>query len=184
MASKKTLNASNLEALGAERLAELLIEISDGNAATKRRLRLELADAESPNELAKRLFAANHADEAWRTIEAAEHRDTRWLNFDWVDARIHVLGALGRKDDTQAARWSCFERALSARHLRAYLQQLPDFDDVEAEERAIVFAERHGSLLQAISFLVSWPAVSRTALVVITILGCIMDYPPARDDRA
>lgn len=118
-------------------------------------------------EIAKRLLKVNRADEAWRTIEAAEHRDTRWLDFDWEDARIDVLEALGRKDDAQAARWSCFERALSARHLRAYLKQLPDFDDVEAEERAMVFAERHGSLLQAISFLVSWPALSRTARVVI-----------------
>src|SRR5204862_1929465 len=53
MAAKTTLNAKNLEALGAERLAELLIEISTGNAATKRRLRLELAGAQSPAELAK-----------------------------------------------------------------------------------------------------------------------------------
>jgi hypothetical protein len=53
MASKKTLNAKNLEALGAQRLAELLIEISTGDAAAKRRLRLELAGAESPAEVAK-----------------------------------------------------------------------------------------------------------------------------------
>ena len=37
MASKTTLNAKNLEALGAERLAQLLIEISTGNAVAKRR---------------------------------------------------------------------------------------------------------------------------------------------------
>ena len=55
MASKKTLNAKNLEALGAERLAEVLIEISVGNAAAKRRLRLELAGAQSPIEVAKEL---------------------------------------------------------------------------------------------------------------------------------
>ena len=36
MASKTTLNAKNLEALGAERLAQLLIEVSTGNAAAKR----------------------------------------------------------------------------------------------------------------------------------------------------
>ena len=53
MAAKTTLNAKNLEPLGAERLAELLIEISAGNAAVKRRLRLELAGAQSPGELAK-----------------------------------------------------------------------------------------------------------------------------------
>ena len=48
MASKKTLNAKNLKALGARRLAELLIEISTGNTLAKRRLRLELAGEESP----------------------------------------------------------------------------------------------------------------------------------------
>ena len=52
---KKALNAKNLEALGAERLAELLIEISAGDAAAKRRLRLELAGAESPAEAAREI---------------------------------------------------------------------------------------------------------------------------------
>ena len=55
MVVKKTLNAKNLEALGAERLAELLIEISAGNAAAKRRLRLELAGAQSPAEVAREI---------------------------------------------------------------------------------------------------------------------------------
>ena len=36
MTSKNTLSAKNLEALGAMRLAELLIEISTGNATAKR----------------------------------------------------------------------------------------------------------------------------------------------------
>ena len=53
MASKKTLNAKNLEALGTRRLAELLIEVSSGNAAVKRRIRLELAGAQSPGEVAR-----------------------------------------------------------------------------------------------------------------------------------
>ena len=55
MASRKTLNAKNLEALGAERLAELLIEISRGNAAAQRRLRLELAGAASPADMAQEI---------------------------------------------------------------------------------------------------------------------------------
>lgn len=46
MASKRTLNAANLEALGAEALAALLIEVSSGNAVIQRRLRLALASAE------------------------------------------------------------------------------------------------------------------------------------------
>ena len=55
MASNKTLNAKNLEALGAARLAELLLEISTGSAAAKRRLRLELAGADSPGEVSKEI---------------------------------------------------------------------------------------------------------------------------------
>jgi hypothetical protein len=53
--SKKPLNRENLEALGAQRLAELLIELGTGNAAVKRRLRLELASTQSPGEVAKEI---------------------------------------------------------------------------------------------------------------------------------
>ena len=45
MASEMTLNAKNLSSLGAERLAELCIELATGDAGAKRRLRIELADA-------------------------------------------------------------------------------------------------------------------------------------------
>ena len=48
MASKAP-NAANLEALGTTRLAQLLIEISEGNALAKRRLRLDLAGPGSPH---------------------------------------------------------------------------------------------------------------------------------------
>ena len=65
MASKTTLNAKNLETLGAARLADLLIEISTGSAVAKRRLRLELAGAQSPKEagreVAKRLTSIARA---------------------------------------------------------------------------------------------------------------------------
>jgi hypothetical protein len=61
MPAKKTPNATNLKALGVERLAALLIEISDGNATAKRRLRLEPAGAGNPaavgREVRKRLTA-------------------------------------------------------------------------------------------------------------------------------
>ena len=51
--SKKTLNRDNLSELGAERLADLLIEVSTGSADIKRRLRLELAHNLGASELAK-----------------------------------------------------------------------------------------------------------------------------------
>ena len=90
-----------------------------------------------------------------------------WPDFEWEDARIDVLEALGRTDDVQAARWGCFERSLSSSHLRAYLKQLPDFDDVEAEEKALDYAQGSQNVLQALSFLVSWPALDRAANLVV-----------------
>jgi len=51
--SKKTLNKTNLEALGADKLAELLIEVSTGSAEIKRRLRLELSYSLGASELAR-----------------------------------------------------------------------------------------------------------------------------------
>jgi hypothetical protein len=118
-------------------------------------------------EIAQRLLAAGRAEEAWQTIEATEHRRSGWPEFEWEDARIDVLDALGRGDEARAARWSCFERFLSAAHLRAYLKRLPDFDDLEAEERALDHAERAESSLQALSFFVSWPAFDRAARLVV-----------------
>lgn len=84
--SRKTLNAPNLEALGATRLAALLIEISTGNAAAKRRLRLELAGtasaADAAGEIAKRLASIAKAKTFldWRKVKPlaadvhAQHR--------------------------------------------------------------------------------------------------------------
>src|SRR3954467_15993722 len=64
-ASKKTLNLDNLQALGARRLAELLLELAAGDAAAKRRLRLELSAEAGPEAVAadigKRLAALRQA---------------------------------------------------------------------------------------------------------------------------
>jgi hypothetical protein len=118
-------------------------------------------------EIARRLLAAGRADEALQALDAAERVPRHWPRFDWEDARIEVLEALGRREDAQATRWSCFERVLSARHLRAWLDRMPDFEDDEAERRALDHAARHKSLLEALSFLVSWKAFDQAARLVI-----------------
>ncbi len=50
--SKKTLNTANLEKLGAEKLAALVMELVRGSAALQRRARLELSAAQGPKEVA------------------------------------------------------------------------------------------------------------------------------------
>lgn len=70
--AKKTVSAANLAALGAERLAALLIEAGGADAALKRRLRMELAAevgaADLAFEIDKRLntIATSRARVSWR----------------------------------------------------------------------------------------------------------------------
>src|SRR3954466_3711135 len=65
MASKKSVNAENLAALGAERLAAILMDLADQDADTKRRLRLELAGQAGgeiiAREISKRLTSLKSA---------------------------------------------------------------------------------------------------------------------------
>jgi hypothetical protein len=65
MAPKRAVNLANLEALGAKRLAELLLELGAEDAGVKRRLRLELCAAAGAEAIAadigKRLAALRQA---------------------------------------------------------------------------------------------------------------------------
>lgn len=54
-AASGSLNAKNLEALGAARLAELLMTLCEGNNASRRLLRLALAEQKGPLEMAREL---------------------------------------------------------------------------------------------------------------------------------
>ena len=120
--------------------------------------------------IGRRLLAAGRAQEALEALDAAGrggHSDPIWHEFDWEDARIDALEALGRRDEAQQMRWRCFELCLSEPHLRAYLKRLPDFEDLEAEERALGHALGFHDGLEALSFLVSWPALDRASRLVI-----------------
>lgn len=121
-------------------------------------------------EITRRLLEAGRAEEALATLEAASDQRSgnwNWPDFTWEDARIDTLEALGRSEEAQQARCSCFERSLSSTHLRDYLKKLPDFDDIEAEEKALDYALTYPSRLESISFLVSWPSLDRAARLVI-----------------
>ncbi|WP_299439401.1 DUF6880 family protein [uncultured Rhodospira sp.] len=120
-------------------------------------------------EIAQRLVAAGRADEALRVLDEADApRHHWWLpDFDFADARIAALEALGRLNEAQGARWSVFEQDLSPDHLRTYLSKLPDFEDLEAEERALTHAEGVDNAHQALWFLLEWPALDRAARLVL-----------------
>ena len=117
--------------------------------------------------IARRLVDAGRAAEALDFLDAADVDEDDWDRMDWQDARIDVLEAMGRKEEAQAFRWACFERDLWADYLRAYLRKLPDFDDIEAEEKAVAIAMADPELLAALQFFLDWQSPDRAAELLI-----------------
>ena len=80
--------------------------------------------------------------------------------------RLAALESTGRQEEAQALRWQSFERKLDAGMLRDYLKRLPDFEDFEAERRAMEHAHTHKSAAEALAFMVNWPDPDNAARLV------------------
>ena len=132
-------------------------------------------------EIGRRLLAAGRAAEALAALERARPkrsaakaaRDAEFhligLAADdaWEATYIEALEATGRQDEAQRLRWAAFEERLSADRLRAHLKRLPDFDDVESEERAMKYALGFRSFSTALGFFTGWPDQARAAQLVL-----------------
>jgi len=133
-------------------------------------------------DIARRLLAAGRVAEARAALEGALHPSAlnrRWtfghnptdgaprLSPAWEAASIEVLDAEGHRQEAQDLRWSLFERDLSAPVLRDYLSRLPDFDDVEALDRAFAHAASHPDFEAAMRLLMDWPAHREAAALVL-----------------
>jgi hypothetical protein len=116
-------------------------------------------------EAARRLLAAGRVEEAGRVLYAAG-RQAAEPDFDWESALIDYLEAAGEAEAAQQARWASFERTLSAERARAFTRRLPDFEDVEAENRAFDHAARHPDTQRGLQFLMEWPALPEAATMI------------------
>ena len=117
-------------------------------------------------------MGANRADEALAALTVAEEQSRKGGHWsEWQRIWIDTLDALGRSDDAQAERWVIFERNLNAQYLRAYIKRLPDFDDEEAEIRALAYVGEHPDFNQALAFLVEWPAHDLAAKLILARQG-------------
>jgi uncharacterized protein DUF6880 len=117
--------------------------------------------------IARRLLEAGRPQEAWDALEAAKSSKRDWIPVEWEQARVDTLEVLGRSDEAQAFRWQRFVTTLNATHLRAYLRKLPDFEDFEAEERAMAHALAFGDVHQALAFLIGWRDLQRANQLVL-----------------
>lgn len=119
-------------------------------------------------DIARRLLAAGRADEALLALDRVDKRGRFDGPIEWQLARVKVLEALGRGEEAQAYRWKCFEQSLNDNHLRDFLHRLPDFDDIEAEERALGYARAFPDVHRALAFFLRWPSLAEAAKLVAT----------------
>jgi hypothetical protein len=123
----------------------------------------------------RRLLGAGRIEEALATLQAADPRNrARALDGrpdpaaePWYEAWIEVLEKSGETSAAHEERWASFERTLSADHLRAFLKALPDFDDVEASDRAFDVAARYPAFAEGLAFLMAWPALPEAAAMIL-----------------
>ena len=150
-------------------MTEIADALGDVDGFVSRYSEAERANPAIAAAIAERLLAADRSQEALVTLDEADsafRQGGYWPN--WQRVRIEVLDALGRSSDAQEERRQAFERGLDAGYLRAHLKRLPEFDDIEAEERALGFVSRHPSVHQALAFLIDWPALDRAASLIMT----------------
>lgn len=122
--------------------------------------------------IAERLLTAGRADEALDALMLADADSKNGGHWpDWQRVRIDALDAMGRSNEAQAERWAIFERGLSAEYLRAFIKRLPDFEDEEAEHRALAYVAKYPSFHQALAFLIDWPALGLAADLVLARHG-------------
>lgn len=119
-------------------------------------------------EIARRLLAAGRADEALQILDKAKFNGRRDVSPDWQATRDDALEALGRCEEAQHFRWTGFEQTLNGELLRAFLKRLPDFDDIEAEEKAFEFVANYPDANKALAFFLQYPSLSDTAKLAIS----------------
>ncbi|MDD7973398.1 DUF6880 family protein [Roseinatronobacter alkalisoli] len=89
------------------------------------------------------------------------------LSPERVSLEARILDAMGDEAAAQALRWRCFEARLSADILRDYLNQLPDFEDIEAEDRAHALALEKAEPEMALQFFLDWPRLDLVAKLIV-----------------
>jgi hypothetical protein len=133
-------------------------------------------------EIGSRLLAAGRAAEALAVLELARPKrraghardddDDLYLagsggDSAWEEAYIAALDATDQQEQAQRLRWAAVEERLSSTHLRTYLKRLPDFEDVEAEDRAMQHALSFRSFSVALNFFREWPDPAHAAQLVL-----------------
>jgi hypothetical protein len=186
----QTLANSGSKAAGREgrqsAARDALQEIADGESDVDAYISLvPVEDRERAHvgtEIGRRLLHVGRATEALIALEKArpKRRALRVEDDDdlfaamhgpvaeWEEVYIEALDATDQKAQAQTLRWKAFTDRLSSKQLRRYLKNLPDFDDLEVEERAMNHALNYRNFSAALDFFREWPDQARAAQLVLT----------------
>ncbi|WP_428390712.1 DUF6880 family protein [Lichenicoccus sp.] len=117
--------------------------------------------------IARRLLDAGRPTDAKQALEAVDPARRARAPIEWEQAHLDTLEALNRAEQAQDYRWQRFLDTLNETHLREHLRRLPDFEDFEAEQRALAHALTYRDVHQALAFLVNWPALHQANELVL-----------------
>jgi hypothetical protein len=125
--------------------------------------------------IVERLLKAGRGEEALAWLDDGRYQNRQ---IPTLDLRLAALDAIGRGDEAQALRWRRFERHLDRAMLKDYLRRLPDFEDFEAERRAMAVAVAARSVSDALAFLLAWPDLDGVARLVRERHGAFRTVSP------
>lgn len=129
----------------------------------------------SPEDLTRKNVAAevallmldeDRAPEALAILQGAPQDGRSFGQDAWDDAYIATLLRLDRISDAQEHRWNCFAKSLNPQHLRAYLKALPDFEDIDAEDRAKAHVAAFPDGIAALHFCLNWPDLLTASQII------------------
>ena len=144
----------------------------------------DLALPEIAAALAEHLIESNRAEDALKLLDAID-RKLEPINLAYSGRshiKIRALDKLGRQKEAQDERLATYRKTFSSRILREYLKHLPDFEDIEAEERELDFAMKSNRPLAAFRLLLEWPDFDRAAKLVFRTQ--IEDVPALKEVSA
>jgi hypothetical protein len=167
-------------------LAQALRDVADAQGDVEGYIAaVPLAETRQPAagaEIARRLLAAGRTEDALAALtRSAPPASARALlpgAHDWEDVYLDALETDGQTALAQDIRWAAFETRLAVDRLRAFLKRLADFDDVEAEEKALALAETFPNFSDALAFFTDWPAAPHAARLVLARPGEIDPHKP------
>lgn len=147
-------------------LQEIAAPAGDTDAYVAQYTSEDLKRKDIAAEVALLFVEESRADDALTLLESVD-QDGRFFGQEaWNQSYLATLEVLGRIDEAQAHRWSCFTETLDHAHLRMYLKNLPDFEDVDAEEKARAHVLVYPDCSAALSFFVKWPDLLSAAQLI------------------